>query len=137
MTRRGVGLSDARAAGLLGVIRRALAVTVAAAGLALPVWAEGFETVLERGAFLRLVDGKTLTRLGIRLDVLATGAIRGRAFGRPVTGAWRWQDGYFCRDLSVGPQALGANCQVVMVRGDTLRFIADKGGGDQADLELR
>jgi len=103
----------------------------------MPAAAEEFEPVTDRGRFLNLVDGKTLTRLGIKLDVLPSGQIAGRAFGRPVTGAWRWAGGYFCRDLYYGDRDLGPNCQLVKVRGRTLRFIADRGAGQYADLNLR
>jgi hypothetical protein len=99
--------------------------------------AEEFRPITDRTSFVSVVQGKQLTRLGIRLDVLSSGQIQGRAFGKPVTGAWRWQDGFFCRDLYFGQQDLGPNCQVVKLKGDTLRFIADRGAGQYADLSLR
>lgn len=110
-----------------------------AAALALwaaPLWAEGFRTVESRDTFLGLVTGKSLTRFGVSLDVSPAGRISGRAFGRDVRGAWRWDGGYFCRDLSFGQQDLGPNCQVVQTDGRTLRFIADRGAGESADLRL-
>ncbi|MDZ7710687.1 MAG: dihydrodipicolinate reductase [Roseovarius sp.] len=96
-----------------------------------------FAPVSERGRFVSLIEGKDLTRFGIRLEVTPDGRIRGRAFGRDVTGAWRWAGGYFCRDLYWGSMELGANCQAVRTRGDTLRFISDQGTGQYADLYLR
>lgn len=99
--------------------------------------AEEFHRVAERDSFLQLVNNRALTRLGIKLQVTADGQIRGRAFGRKVTGDWRWQSGYFCRDLFVGGDELGANCQMVQVKGDTLRFTSDRGKGIYADLRLR
>lgn len=99
--------------------------------------AEGFQRVDSRDGFVQLIDGRDLTRLGIRLSVSPAGKIEGRAFGRPVTGAWQWTGGYFCRDLYFGSRDLGPNCQVVQVRGGTVRFIADEGKGDYADLKLR
>jgi hypothetical protein len=107
------------------------------AALATPVAAEEFRQVEEREEFVGLVSGKALTRFGISLNVSPSGKIDGSAFGKPVTGAWRWNDGYFCRDLSFGTKNLGPNCQIVQVRGATLRFIADQGRGDRADLRLR
>jgi hypothetical protein len=101
-----------------------------------PVLAENFATVSEREQFVRIVAGRALTRLGISVDVTATGQIGGRAFGYPVSGVWQWSDGYFCRDLYWGSDHLGPNCQVVRVRGDTIRFIADRGQGQSADLTL-
>ncbi len=98
--------------------------------------AEEFRTVKDQDTFLTVVTGKKLTRFGIELDVTPEGEIKGRAFGQSVTGAWRWSDGYFCRDLYFGKRDLGPNCQVVQVSGEVVRFIADQGKGDFADLEL-
>ncbi len=101
-----------------------------------PAMSEEFQTINDRSSFLALVSGKQLTRLGIKLDVLSSGQIQGRAFGKPVKGAWNWKNGYFCRDLYFGDRDLGPNCQVVKANGRTLRFIADQGAGQSADLRL-
>ena len=99
--------------------------------------AEQFQPLRDQRAFVGLIEGRDLTRFGIRLEVTPAGEIRGNAFGRPVTGAWRWQDGYFCRDLYWGERDLGPNCQEVRVNGETLRFISDRGEGIYADLRLQ
>ncbi len=106
-------------------------------GLAIPAGAEGFDPVQERDTFVSLVEGRKLTRFGIKLTVTRDGEIRGRAFGRAVTGAWNWRGGYFCRDLYWGSRALAPNCQAVKRQGRTLRFISDRGTGRYADLTLR
>lgn len=106
--------------------------------LAMPAAAQAeFAQVTDRERFVSLIEGRDLTRFGIRLEVTRDGQIRGRAFGRDVTGAWRWAQGYFCRDLYWGSMELGANCQAVRQNGDTLRFISDQGQGQYADLYLR
>ncbi len=99
--------------------------------------AAAFETVREEEQFVELLEGKSLTRMGIKLAVSSSGEIQGRAFGRPVTGQWQWRDGYFCRDLSYGDDPLEPNCQMVKVRGETMRFISDWGEGIWADLRIR
>lgn len=99
--------------------------------------ADAFRAVTDRSEFVSLVSGRTLTYPGVRLEVTTDGQIRGRGLGRPVTGAWQWQGGYFCRDLFWGDRELGANCQRVLANGETLRFISDRGAGQQADLRLR
>ncbi|SDI76146.1 dihydrodipicolinate reductase [Lutimaribacter saemankumensis] len=107
--------------------------------LATPVLAEGFQTVRDKGKFLSLVSGKDLRipLWGITLKVMPDGKITGSALGRPVTGAWQWQEGYFCRDLTWGERELGPNCQEVKVQGRTVRFTSDRGEGMFADLTLR
>jgi hypothetical protein len=106
-------------------------------GLAAPAMAEGFAPVTKRDRFVSLIEGRDLTRFGITLNVTSDGQIKGRAFGRNVTGAWRWNGDYFCRDLYWGSMDLGPNCQAVRVQGNTLRFISDQGSGQFADLSLR
>lgn len=102
-----------------------------------PALAEGFERIAERDGFLSMVQNRDLTRLGIRLTVTGDGRIEGRAFGQEVTGAWRWDGGFFCRDLYLSGDPLDRdNCQVVQVRGNTLRFTSDRGAGEYADLKL-
>jgi hypothetical protein len=111
------------------------ALTAAVILAAAPAFA--FERIESKTEFVSTISGKALTRTGISLTVTPEGRIEGRAFGRPVTGAWRWSRNLFCRDLFFGQQDLGPNCQVVQKNGDTLRFIADEGRGDFADLRLR
>lgn len=96
-----------------------------------------FQVVDSRDGFVRLIEGRKLTRFGIQLDLSTEGAIGGSAFGVPVTGDWRWQGGYFCRDLKFGQKDLGPNCQQVLVRDNVVRFVSDQGEGPHADLWLR
>ncbi|PKQ13842.1 MAG: dihydrodipicolinate reductase [Alphaproteobacteria bacterium HGW-Alphaproteobacteria-1] len=105
-------------------------------GLPVPALAD-FAPVTERDGFVSLISGRDLTRFGIRLTVTPDGQIRGRAFGRDVRGAWRWNGDFFCRDLYWGDMDLGPNCQAVRLKGDTIRFISDQGTGQFADLYLR
>ncbi|MDO9527108.1 MAG: dihydrodipicolinate reductase [Gemmobacter sp.] len=108
------------------------------AALALPGAARAEQgRVQTRDAFVALIKDRALTRLGVSLNVSTDGRITGKAFGRPVTGDWKWSDGYFCRDMVFGNQPIGPNCQLVENRGGALRFTSDKGKGDFADLRLR
>ncbi|SDW21761.1 hypothetical protein [Roseicitreum antarcticum] len=112
----------------------------AAAVLSVPLDAQAreFFLVKDRSEFIELIEGRDLTRFGVRLNVTPDGQITGSAFGFTVTGTWDWQGNYFCRDMSYGSgNALGYNCQTVYRDGDMLRFIADRGDGDHADLRLR
>lgn len=93
--------------------------------------------ILDRTAFLNLVEGRELSRLGISLQVAPNGSIAGRALGRDVTGTWTWEDGFFCRTLDAGDRSFPRNCQTVSVDGATLRFHADQGTGDIADFRIR
>ncbi|MFN3825261.1 MAG: dihydrodipicolinate reductase [Pseudorhodobacter sp.] len=116
---------------------RLLAAATLAISVGVPALANEFSNIRAKDEFVSLVNGKALTRFGITLNVLPSGQIAGRAFGQPVTGAWRWSNGYFCRDLFFGSRDLGPNCQLVQKNGDTVRFIADEGRGEFADLRLK
>jgi hypothetical protein len=96
-----------------------------------------FEPVRNEREFRTLIEGRELTRLGIRLQVLPEGQIRGRGFGMNVGGMWEWRDGYFCRTLEFGGSGDPYDCQLVLRDGNTLRFISGQGTGDYADLRLR
>lgn len=86
--------------------------------------------------FVSYVQGKTLTRPLIKLTVSTDGNIAGRGATWDVEGTWRWQNGYFCRDLYWGGDPLGYNCQEVRANGNRIRFTSDRGTGDSAEFRL-
>lgn len=88
--------------------------------------------------FVQLVNGKTLTRPFVKLTVRPDGRIEGRGARWDVEGTWSWKDGYFCRDLFWGGDALGYNCQEVQATDDgRIKFTSDRGAGDSAMFRLR
>ena len=99
--------------------------------------AEPFTRITDKTAFMATVQGKTLSSTAVRLNVQPDGLIKGRAFGMAVTGTWAWQDGYFCRTLDTATTDFPLNCQQVETDGATIRFTADKGTGDVANLRIR
>ena len=103
----------------------------------LPALADKFVRITDQSVFIATVEGRNLTSLAIRLSVIPDGSITGRAFGAAVTGTWNWTDGYFCRTLDTATRNFPLNCQVVESNGTTIRFTADKGAGDKADLRIR
>ena len=111
------------------------------AGLVLaatPTLATAFERVADRAAFLSLVEGRSLVGArGVSLNVARDGTISGRGFGLRVRGGWRWADGYFCRTLETALRDFPEDCQTVAIQGDVVRFTAERGRGDVADLRLR
>lgn len=115
-----------------GPIAAIMAVFLAAS----PALAE-FAKVDDQSEFLSLVQGKELKRPFVRLRVSAGGDITGQGAAWDVEGNWTWKDGYFCRDLYWGGDALGYNCQEVQAFGDRIRFTSDRGSGDSAEFRLR
>lgn len=106
---------------------------------AAPAWADGYVPVRDRTEFMRLVEGRQLriALYGLGLNVLPNGRIEGEAMGWSITGTWKWQDGYFCREMDWSGKAIPFNCQLVEVRGDQLRFTVDRGAGQSAAFRLR
>lgn len=96
-----------------------------------------FAKVDSADEFKKIIAGKTLTRPLVQLQVSPAGEISGRGMRWDVTGSWTWNDGYFCRDLFWGGDALGYNCQEVRVRDGRIRFTSDRGEGPFADFRLR
>lgn len=115
---------------------RVLASAVLLSFAAVPALAE-FQTVTSATEFAQIVTGKTLTRPLVELTVTPNGGIAGMGAAWEVTGEWRWQDGYFCRDLFWGGTDLGFNCQEVQVNQDRIRFTSDRGQGQSAVFRLR
>ena len=99
--------------------------------------AADFERVTDKTQFIQLVDGRTLSRPLVKLEVRSDGRIDGTGMALRVSGGWGWEQGYFCRDLVWGSEDLGYNCQVVSFDGERVRFHSDKGTGDYADFRLR
>jgi hypothetical protein len=58
-------------------------------------------------------------------------------FGSTVTGTWTWTNGYFCRTLKAASRSFSLNCQLVQTKAGRIRFVADRGKGDTADLKIR
>jgi len=117
---------------------KTITLSTAAAGLlATSALAEGFQRIEDESKFVNIIKDRELKRFGIRLQVDDSGKIVGRAFGQAVTGEWDWQNGFFCRDLYLGGKELDPdNCQLVEVRGNTVRFTSDMGQGDSANLRI-
>ncbi len=105
------------------------------------VWAGGavaeYAKISDRDQFLQLVQGRTLSRTLVSLQVMPDGAITGQGAVWDVTGQWSWKDGYFCRELNWGGDELGYNCQEVTANGNSIRFTSDRGSGEQAEFRLR
>lgn len=115
----------------------ALVLSVIAVSLSSTAAMADYEKITDRREFLGVVTQGQLTRFGISVKVSPDGAIKGSAFGSPVTGSWSWEGDYFCRDLFWGGDDLGYNCQEVARDGRSIRFTSDKGAGRSASLTLK
>jgi hypothetical protein len=121
-------------------MKRFVAATLISLFAALPGQAQEYLPVKEKDAFLSLIEGRSL-RLplyGLTLTLSPEGQITGKALGWGISGTWRWEDGYFCRNMDWSGMEIPYNCQLVEAKGDTnLRFTVDKGVGDSASFRLQ
>lgn len=105
-----------------------------------PAFANDYQPVMDKDAFLELVAGKELRNglYDLSLFVTPDGQINGDALGWKITGTWSWKDGYFCREMDWEGYAIPYNCQLVETReGRIVRFTVDRGTGDSAQFRLR
>lgn len=116
---------------------RNLIVAAVAASLVPALAVAELAKVETKSQFVQLVQGKTLSRPFVRLEVSPSGNIRGMGARWEVEGNWSWQNGYFCREIFWGGDPLGYNCQEVRANGSRIRFTSDRGAGDSADFRLR
>jgi hypothetical protein len=123
-------------------MRRLMLSAVLTGLLGLPAQADAneFKPVRDKAEFLSLVEGREL-RIGLynlTLNVTPDGKIRGKALGWGISGNWKWEDGYFCRDMDWSGYAIPFNCQLVEAReGREVRFTVDRGKGNSASFRLR
>ena len=68
--------------------------------------------------------------------IVPDGTIEGTWFGKEMIGAWRWEDGYFCRTLSA-PRPAPEDCQEWAIGGETVRLVRDRGKGEETLYAIR
>ncbi|MEM8850381.1 MAG: dihydrodipicolinate reductase [Pseudomonadota bacterium] len=105
--------------------------------LSLPLPAQAFERITSRDTFLSLVEGRRLVGDGVSLQVQGNGQITGSGLGLRVSGNWSWENSLFCRTLETAVRDFPRDCQTVARRDGVLRFQANGGDGDIADLQIR
>ncbi|MCF7699277.1 dihydrodipicolinate reductase [Loktanella sp. M215] len=118
---------------------KTLTLAMALSALPLMAAAQDYTRVSDRDQFLALMAQGNLTHTFYNITVTVTpdGQIAGDALGWPVTGAWSWEDGYFCRVMDWGGDEIPYNCQLVEQKGDLVRFTVDQGAGRAAALRIR
>jgi hypothetical protein len=108
--------------------------------LGMPACADTYAPIKDVTAFLQIVEGRDL-RIGLydlTLNLAPDGQITGSALGWSISGTWRWDGNFFCRQMDWSGYAIEDNCQLVEALGtEKLRFTTDQGAGDSATFKLR
>ena len=66
----------------------------------------------------------------------ADGTFTGQHKGKEVTGTWAWEGEYLCRSGKVGKKKIPADCQAIIVEGDTMTGHRKKGKGKRVTYRL-
>ena len=66
----------------------------------------------------------------------ADGTISGVLAKKELIGVWTWEGEYLCRSGLYGGKELPRDCQVIVVKGETVTFIRDEGKGRKNTYKL-
>ena len=64
------------------------------------------------------------------------GTITGTVGGREMTGTWSWQDEFYCRSITIADTSVPYDCQILILSGDELIAIRDRGMGESNVFQL-
>ena len=95
---------------------------------------------ISSAAELTPLFGKRLTFKTYHSVINEDNTITGEASGTQIGGTWKFVDGYFCREMTEGPEGvmkIPSDCQVLEVAGNTLFGTRDKGNGTDFYLEIQ
>lgn len=92
--------------------------------------ASAWERIQTEQSFRDQVVGHRLVVDGHGHAVInADGSVSGRWDNQRVRGNWVWHDGYYCRNLLIGGNETGTNCQKIEIQGTQYRATNDRGQG--------
>jgi hypothetical protein len=89
-----------------------------------------------REEFVRTFTEVTLIGDGIRFIIHEDGKIAGDVDGRPLSGSWYWEDGYFCRTAELDGEFLDLDCEIIESLGDKMRYTRERGDGPASIVEI-
>ena len=104
----------------------------------------------EEGSAAAVVDGRIMTEeqyratiVGKRIDlgngyadIHENGKITGKVGNKKLTGKWAWKGDYYCRIVRLDGQKLPFDCQVVIVSGNKVTSIRNKGNGKRVTYRI-
>lgn len=119
---------------MLSKIKTLSAVTLSASLLAAPVLAGDFKRITTEAEYMQKIVGKKLVTGKDFVKIEKNGKMKGKFGGAKLVGAWKWQQGYWCRTIRLGGKDRGSDCQVVMVSDTQMYSIRKQGKGDKSPI---
>jgi hypothetical protein len=80
--------------------------------------------------FRATAAGKSITNGNTSIAINRNGTITGSTNGAPIKGIWKWQEGYWCRQITE-PAVSEVDCQLWEVRGRELTITRARGTGER------
>lgn len=98
-----------------------------------------FERIASKEQYLELVAGRVAQMKGSNFSstAFADGTMKGGGGDRKLSGTWTWEDGFFCREGTIGSDVLKRDCQIIEISGDTLKVKRNRGEGENVVLQLK
>ena len=88
------------------------------------------EEITTKEQFLAEIVGKRLVQDDSWVIISPDGRVTGKGPGKgDIAGEWTWDQGYYCRKITIDDEPFPRNCQEVTLEGDVVSFIHDKGQG--------
>ncbi|WP_425043238.1 hypothetical protein [Primorskyibacter sp. S87] len=116
----------------------ALPAILASAFLATAALADFKQVKSEDALRATLVGKKAYDKHGNWFRWNADGSMSGKLkSGKSFAGAWKWSGKYLCRNVAVGGEELGTDCQKIEVDGNQVRYTRKKGKGESAVLTIK
>ncbi|MEX0348784.1 MAG: hypothetical protein AB3N15_05110 [Paracoccaceae bacterium] len=86
--------------------------------------------IRKKKQFIEEVAARKLVMGHSWVTIAPLGSVTGQGpKGGEITGNWRWDKRYYCRDITIDGVPLPPDCQSVSIRGNVVTFTHDKGKG--------
>ncbi|MFA3915815.1 hypothetical protein [Ruegeria hyattellae] len=89
-----------------------------------------WDRIETRAAFCAFIAVSRFEAPGLRFVIRPDGSFAGTSDGVAFEGRWLWQDGFFCRTLSLPDAPAETDCERIEVNGAQMRYTRDRGQGD-------
>lgn len=98
-----------------------------------------YERITTKEQYIELVAGRAAKSKGSDFSstALADGTLTSTGGSKKLSGTWTWEEGYFCREGTIGSEPLERDCQIIEIAGDSLKVNRNKGEGESVILKLK
>ena len=95
-----------------------------------------FIRVSERSQFIDIVDGKKFRNGSNWWALTSDGRMVGNIKAGKIDGTWDWNNGAWCREFTAGTKVKERECQHIFVKGREVKFVKDRGAGEESVQRL-